>query len=105
MGVSVIVDNRPGAGGVIGGAECAKSIPDGYTLCLMTGEDSPSFAPYTVPNLPYDPARDFRPISNLYKVVEGLIARQTLPANSMADLRRIEPTRQVAYLWNIRCCQ
>ena len=87
-GNAVIVENKPGASMVIGGAECAKSPPDGYTLCVVS-PDTMSYNPYTVPNLPYDPDRDFRPVTNMYYVVEGLIVKQAVPANSIADLHKL----------------
>ena len=59
LGQPVVVVNKPGAAMVLGGTECAKSAPDGYTLCLVS-PDTMSFNPLTVPNLPYDPAEGFR---------------------------------------------
>ncbi len=92
MGQPVIVENRPGANMVIGGAECAKAAPDGYTLCVVS-PDTMSFNPFTIPNLPYDPDRDFRPVTNMYYVIEGLVAKQALPANSVAELRTLAAAR------------
>src|SRR5262245_63017297 len=95
MGAPVIVENRPGANMVIGGAECAKAAPDGYTLCVVS-PDTMSFNPFTVPNLPYDPDKDFRPVTNMYYVIEGLVAKQALPANSVAELRALAAARPAA---------
>ncbi len=92
MGQPVIVENRPGANMVIGGAECAKAAPDGYTLCVVS-PDTMSFNPFTIPNLPYNPDRDFRPVTNMYYVIEGLVAKQALPANSVAELRTLAAAR------------
>src|SRR5581483_5284524 len=80
-----IVVNKPGGAMVIGGNECAKSEPDGYTLCLVS-PDTMSFNPLTIPNLPYDPDRDFVPLIDMYHVVEGLIARADLGLGSVQDL-------------------
>ncbi len=91
-GNPVIVENRPGASMVIGGAECAKSSGDGYTLGVVS-PDTMSFNPFTVPNLPYDPDRDFRPVTNMYYVVEGLIGRQDLSANSIDELKKLAIAR------------
>ena len=91
MGQPVIVENRPGANMVIGGAECAKAAPDGYTLCARP--DTMSFNPFTITNLPYDPDRDFRPVTNMYYVIEGLVAKQALPVNSVAELRTLAAAR------------
>jgi len=86
LGQSVIVVNKPGGAMVIGGSECARSAPDGYTLCLVS-PDTMSFNPLTVPNLPYDPQKDFVPVLDMYHVIEGLIVPGNSPANSLAELR------------------
>src|SRR5262249_6048279 len=70
LGQTVIVVNKPGGAMVIGGSECAKSAPDGYTICLVS-PDTMSFNPLTVPNLPYDPQKDFVPVIDMYHVIEG----------------------------------
>jgi tripartite-type tricarboxylate transporter receptor subunit TctC len=75
LGQPVVVLNKPGASMALGGAECAKSEHDGYTLCVVS-PDTMSFNPLLVPNLPYDPDKDFTPVIDLYHVVEGLIASQ-----------------------------
>ena len=86
LGQTVVVLNKPGAAMVLGGSECAKSAPDGYTLCLVS-PDTMSFNPLTIPDLPYDPEKDFVPVIDMYHVVEGLIARADLGLNSIADVR------------------
>lgn len=86
LGQTVVVLNKPGAAMVIGGSECAKSAPDGYTFCLVS-PDTMSFNPLTIPDLAYDPERDFVPVIDMYHVVEGLIVRADLGLNSIADLR------------------
>jgi tripartite-type tricarboxylate transporter receptor subunit TctC len=57
----------------LGGAECAKSEHDGYTMCVVS-PDTMSFNPLLVANLPYDPDKDFSPVIDMYHVMEGLIA-------------------------------
>lgn len=86
LGQTVVVLNKPGAAMVLGGSECAKSAPDGYTLCLVS-PDTMSFNPLTIPDLPYDPEKDFVPVIDMYHVVEGLIVRADLGLGSIADLR------------------
>src|SRR5678816_850825 len=64
LGQQVIVDNRPGAGGVLGAELAAKAPADGYTLLLSTSAIW-AILPSLKKDLPYDPARDFAPISRL----------------------------------------
>ncbi len=86
LGQTVVVLNKPGAAMALGGSECAKSAPDGYTLCLVS-PDTMSFNPLTIADLPYDPDKDFMPVIDMYHVVEGLIVRADLGLNSIGDLR------------------
>jgi tripartite-type tricarboxylate transporter receptor subunit TctC len=85
LGVSVIVDNRPGANGGIGTDIVAKAAPDGYTL-LLDASGPVVVNPVLYSKVPYDPENDFVPIASLsssYGIVE---ARKDLPANTMAEL-------------------
>jgi tripartite-type tricarboxylate transporter receptor subunit TctC len=86
FGQPVIVVNKPGAAMVLGGAECAKSPPDGYTLCLVS-PDTMSFNPLTVPNLPYDPQKDFVPVIDMYHVIEGLMVPAASGLGTLDALR------------------
>src|SRR5689334_15517165 len=58
LGQPVIVDNKPGAGGTIGGAEVVRSAPDGYTL-MLSNSTPLSIGPFTLPKQPYDPVKQF----------------------------------------------
>ena len=82
----VVVVNRPGAAMVLGGTDCAKSAPDGYTLCLVS-PDTMSFNPLTIPDLPYNPQKDFAPVINMYTVTEGLMTPAASGIATLADLR------------------
>jgi tripartite-type tricarboxylate transporter receptor subunit TctC len=86
LGQPVVVVNRPGAAMVLGGSDCAKSPPDGYTICLVS-PDTMSFNPLTIPDLPYDPQKDFVPVINMYTVIEGLMTPAASGIGSLADLR------------------
>ena len=85
FGVSVIVDNRPGAGGTIGTDHVAKAAPDGYTL-LVSGRGPLAAAPLTNPNLPYVTARDIASVSNLVTAPYLLSAHPLVPAANAREL-------------------
>jgi tripartite-type tricarboxylate transporter receptor subunit TctC len=81
----VIVENRPGAGGNIGMEVVAKAAPDGYTMGLgAAGALSANVSLY--PKMPYDPVKDFAPVSNVAFVPFFLIANPSLPANNLQEL-------------------
>jgi tripartite-type tricarboxylate transporter receptor subunit TctC len=81
----VLVENRPGAGGNIGMEAVAKSAPDGYTMGLgAAGALAANVSLY--PKLPYDPVKDFAPVSNVAFVPFFLIANPSLPANNLREL-------------------
>ena len=61
LGTTVIVDNRPGAGGTLGAALAARAAPDGYTFLFTSA--SYTFAPSVYKDLPYDPLKDFKPVT------------------------------------------
>jgi len=84
LGQPVVVINKPGAAMVLGGSECAKSDPDGYTLCVVS-PDTMSFNPLTIPNLPYDP-NSFVPVIDMYHVVEGLMTPAEAHINTIEEL-------------------
>ena len=83
-GQSVVVDNRPGAGGSIGSDLVAKSAPDGYTL-LMATSSTHSIGP-SLSKLPYDPIRDFAPVIHVANVPNVLVVSPTLPVTNMKEL-------------------
>jgi tripartite-type tricarboxylate transporter receptor subunit TctC len=83
-GQSVVVDNKAGAGGAIGGDAVAKSPPDGYNLVLgVTG--ALTIAP-NLRKLPYDPVRDLAPVSLVGSSPSMLAVHPSVPANSVAEL-------------------
>ena len=73
LGQPVVVINKPGASMALGGTECAKSDHDGYTLCVVS-PDTMSYNPLIVPDLQYNPDKDFAPVIDMYHVTEGIIA-------------------------------
>jgi len=83
--VPVVVDNRPGASGSIGAAFVAKAEPSGHTL-LMAGTTVLAGNQWLYKNLPYDPEKDFAPITNAAYTPNVWIANPDFPAKSIADL-------------------
>ena len=84
VGQQVIVDNRPGASGIVGSQIVAKSAPDGYTL-LMVFPSHP-VNPALYPDIPYDTLKAFQPISMVSAVAPVLIVASPFPAKSVKDL-------------------
>ncbi len=80
----VVVDNKPGAGGAIGSDFVAKSAPDGYTL-LMATTSTHSIGP-SLQKLPYDPVRDFAPVSQVSNATNVLVVSPKLGVNSVREL-------------------
>ncbi len=81
---SVIVENRPGAGGAIGAAAVARAAPDGYTL-LMATIASHSIIP-AIGTVPYDPIADFQPVVNVADTPNVLLVNVDTPYKSLADI-------------------
>jgi tripartite-type tricarboxylate transporter receptor subunit TctC len=85
LGAQVVVDNRPGAGGNIGLTVVAKAAPDGYTLGVgAAGGLTANLSLY--PQMPFDPVKDFKPVSMLAGIPFVLIAHPSLPAKTLRDL-------------------
>lgn len=85
-GQPVVVEYRPGAGTLIGFQACAKSPPDGYTVCVTTPE-SIVYNPLLYSKLPYDAENDFVAVTNLVMGVGGVIvAHPSAPGNTFADV-------------------
>jgi tripartite-type tricarboxylate transporter receptor subunit TctC len=85
LGTTVIVDNKAGATGTIGGAFVAKAAPDGYTL-LGTSIGAQAIAPHLIPKLSYDPLRDLEPVILIGTVPHILVTAASQPFRSLADL-------------------
>jgi len=85
LGQPFIVENKPGAGGNIGADFVAKSAPDGYTLG-MGAIATHAINPALMPNVPYDPIRDFRHLALVVQVPNVLVVNNELPVKSVAEL-------------------
>ena len=95
MGQPWIIENRQGGNFVPGATACKNSAPDGYTVCLVN-EQSMSLNPHIISKLPYDPDKDFKPVTNLYVQVSGVAAASLLAVNSIADLQKLGAAKSAA---------
>jgi tripartite-type tricarboxylate transporter receptor subunit TctC len=84
LGQPLVIDNRPGAGGVLGAELAAKSAPDGYTL-FLGGVGSHALNPNLIEKLPYDPIRDFAPVALLAQAPLILVVHPSVPARDTAE--------------------
>lgn len=84
LGQQVVVENRSGAGGILGADAAAKAAPDGYTFLLSSGS-AMAIVPLITPKLPFDPAKDLVPVAAGARLELFLVVRSDLPINSYAD--------------------
>jgi tripartite-type tricarboxylate transporter receptor subunit TctC len=85
LGQPVVVDNKPGAGAIVASEYVAKSAPDGYTL-LVGASGAMAINPAVYARLPYDPLRDFVPVSELGSFPLILVVNASSPIRSVAEL-------------------
>ncbi len=98
MAQAFVVENRGGAEGIIGTEACAKSAPDGYTLC-STAVNVFTFTPVLRLKLPYDTVRDFVPIAHQGYLDAVIVVHPSLPANSIADLINLAKAKPDSITW------
>jgi tripartite-type tricarboxylate transporter receptor subunit TctC len=84
----VVVENKPGANTIVATDSAAKSAPDGYTV-LMTTDATFSINPHLYAKLPFDPERDFIPVTMLVLLQQLLVAHPSLPANTLEELVKL----------------
>jgi tripartite-type tricarboxylate transporter receptor subunit TctC len=84
LGKSVVIENRPGAGGIVGTQAVAKSAPDGYTFCVCS-VGAVSVAPFAQ-KIGYDPLEDLAPVGIVSTIVQAVIVKKDLPVKTMAEL-------------------
>jgi tripartite-type tricarboxylate transporter receptor subunit TctC len=85
MGQPVLIDNRPGGGTLLAAEQVAKSAPDGYTL-MVTTDSTMTINPHLYVKLPYDPVKDFAPITQLVFLNQLLLENPAVPANNLQEL-------------------
>ena len=84
-GQAVVIDNKPGAEGQIGGQAAATSAPDGYTLFITT-QTTQAINIHVYKSLPYDPVKSFAPVSGLSLGAQVVMVKNELPAKSIGEL-------------------
>ena len=90
-GQPLVIENRPGANGIIAGEACARASADGYTLCMV--DRSFLVLPLTVAKLPFDVNRDFAPVTNVVYTVLALAVNPSVGANNLKELIAVARAR------------
>jgi len=85
LGQTVTVDNKPGAGGNLGGAEAARSAPDGYTI-FMTTSGIQSINPTLYAKMPFDPNKDLATVAPLVSLNNVLVLHPSVPAKTLQEV-------------------
>ena len=96
LGQPFIVENRPGGGLNIGTRACAEAQPDGYTLCVLSGEPV-VYNQFTFKNLPFNPEKDFEPVVNLFINSNALVVNSKLNVKTIPELVTLAKTKPLSY--------
>jgi tripartite-type tricarboxylate transporter receptor subunit TctC len=94
----IVVENRGGANGNIGGEACARAAPDGYSVCLINGV-AITFNPFAYARMPFDVDRDLAPVVHVGFLDIAITVHASLPINSMRDLVEYAKARPGALNW------
>lgn len=92
LGQALVVDNRPGAGGIVGAELAAKAPADGYTL-FLGGVGSHAVNPSLHAKLAYDPVKDFAPVALIASAPSVLVVHPSVPARSLAEFTALAKAR------------
>ena len=100
---TIVVDNKPGASGMIGSDYVAKAAPDGYTI-LMTAADTHSINPHVYPKIAYDALKDFAPIAQVGLLPYALVVNPKVPAKNIQEfiaLAKSQPGKLTYASWGV----
>jgi tripartite-type tricarboxylate transporter receptor subunit TctC len=95
-GQNVVIDNKPGAGTMIGGEAVARSAPDGYTL-LLTSDSTITSNPFLYKKQLFDPATALTPVTQLIDMAQMVVVHPSLPANSLQELAALAKQGRLNY--------
>ena len=99
IGQPIIVENRPGADGAIGMENCARSAPDGYSVCFAA--QGAIVVNAFLRKLPYDPVADYVPIIHMGYFDSGLVVHPSVPARSYQELFEMAKAKPNAVTWGV----
>ena len=85
LGQPLIIDPRPGGAYIVAGRACAEAEPDGHTVCILSGETL-VYNEFLFKKLPYDPRKDFAPITNFFFNTQALVASSALGVYGLPEL-------------------
>lgn len=85
LGQTLVIENRPGGNFNIGARACADSAPDGYTICMLPNE-ALVYNKLLFKKVPYDPERDFTPVTNPFFATQAVVVNADLKVKSLAEL-------------------
>jgi tripartite-type tricarboxylate transporter receptor subunit TctC len=91
-GMRFLIDNRPGGGTVIGAELAARSPPDGYTIFMGTNTTH-AISPNLYPRLPFDPVKDFAPVTRIAMITNLLVVHPSLPVRNVKELVALAKSR------------
>jgi tripartite-type tricarboxylate transporter receptor subunit TctC len=96
LGQTFIVENRTGGGLNIGTRACAEAAPDGYTICVLSSEPV-VYSQFLFKSLPFDPEKDFEPITNLFFNTLVLAVNPSLHVKTIAELIALAKSQPLSY--------
>ncbi len=98
LGQPVVVENRPGANGIIGTTRCAKAPADGYTLCIVNG-DIMSLNPQLYSKLSYNPKTELVPVVRMANMVAAIVVPSSLKERNLAELAALDKSNPGKVNW------
>jgi tripartite-type tricarboxylate transporter receptor subunit TctC len=93
LGQPIVVENRPGGNMTIAGRACADAVSDGYTICLLPNETL-TFNQFTYKSIPYDPEKDFAPITNAFINTQVMVVSTALNVGSLDELAQLSKAKR-----------